>query len=785
MDESARSDPRSVRLGVLADATATVEHVTDSVVAESDSVSLAAVADESPLSQDVLWWHREEPLSAARGDTADRDPATDESTIFDPATGEAVELDALRAGIQSYLAGGGGLLLSAHALTAVGVLGIDPVTPDAVGTDEPERPTGYLPKAVHRDHPVFESLDTRHVTVAGPGRPVPYARYETLLPERGDVIASAHYGDGEDYRGKVLIEWRVGDGAVLGLGGALGVGDHDEIDTDATTRPSKLVGRDDESDGFAPSAEQLRTATRRQLLGNAVTALGRTDALHPADTASNGGDAADTTTTTAPPGRPISSAGFEALRERLSDDHHRPAYHFSPPANWLNDPNGLIRWNGTYHLFYQYNPAGPFHDTIHWGHAVSDDLLHWTDRPVALSPDPDGPDRDGCWSGCAVSDGGTATLLYTGGRGRDQLPCLATTDDPTLGTWEKDPANPIIEAAPDTLDVYRSKHWAAEFRDHCVWQENGRWYQLIGSGVDGGDGAALLYESDDLREWEYVGPLLTGEGPRGAPVWECPELLRFGDGGCLLHVSDEDRVAFFFGRADLETPSFTVRERGLLDHGEFYAPQSLWDDENDRYLTWGWLPETRSDSAQWDAGWSGLLSLPRVLTPAVDHVRQEPAEEVTQLRVDRIASIDTTLEGGSYRRLARSDTVEIDAEIELDGASEAGFVVRESPAGSERTPIRYTGDAVVVGRSASSNSPEAETESLRLPVESDGPLSLRVFVDGSVLEVFANERRCLTARIYPTRRDADRLSVYAAGGDAAVAVDSWSLTGTWPTASGR
>ncbi|TKX52279.1 sucrose-6-phosphate hydrolase, partial [Halorubrum sp. SS7] len=107
------------------------------------------------------------------------------------------------------------------------------------------------------------------------------------------------------------------------------------------------------------------------------------------------------------------------------------------------------------------------------------------------------------------------------------------------------------------------------------------------------------YASPDLREWEYRGPLLTGDDGHGA-VWECPELLDLGDRS-LLHVSNYEDVVYFIGGVD--DGEFDVAHRGVLDHGDFYAPQSLRD--GDRYLTWGWLPETRGTAAQWDAGWSG------------------------------------------------------------------------------------------------------------------------------------------------------------------------------------
>src|SRR5438067_1299485 len=120
------------------------------------------------------------------------------------------------------------------------------------------------------------------------------------------------------------------------------------------------------------------------------------------------------------------------VRDRFAADHHRPRYHFLPPSNWMNDPNGVIQWQGKYHLFYQHNPFGPLWSTMHWGHAVSEDLIHWTDLPIALAPTPGGPDEAGCFSGCAVKNGNVPALVYTGTRGEKhniQTQCLATSHD--------------------------------------------------------------------------------------------------------------------------------------------------------------------------------------------------------------------------------------------------------------------------------------------------------------------------------------------------------------------
>jgi beta-fructofuranosidase len=667
---------------------------------------------------DVLWWHRAAPLSGA-------DPLGDAAGT-----------------IESFLDDGGGLFLTLHAMASVDGLSIESVSPDQVGEEALAEPTGVLWRSLYADHPALDALEGIRHPLRSRGR-VPAVRYERVLPERGEVLASTVRGETAVPDEMTAVSWTTGDGAVLGLG--------------APVLFAEAAAEGPDGPEFAE--------TRDRLVAGCLRSLAATDAT---------------------PSRPTDAAEIRRLRERVDTTGEdgaggRPTYHLTPPANWLNDPNGLIRWNGRYHVFYQYNPGGPFHNTIHWGHAVSDDLVTWTDEPIALSPSPDGPDRDGCWSGCAVDDDGTATVLYTGGAGRDQLPCLATTDDPNLRTWEKYAGNPVIESPPADLDVLETEHWRAEFRDHNVWRENGRWHHLVGTGLSDGGGAALLYTGETLTEWTYEGPLLAG-GPDAGAVWECPELLDLGDRR-LLHVSDHEDVVYFLGT--VADDGFIIESQGLLDHGDFYAPQSL--DDGDRTLTWGWLPEARTVDAQWDAGWSGALSLPRVIETAPDGtLRQRPAAEVTELRTRRIAeNAAVDLADGDRDRLAVDGAaIELELAIALDDADAVELSVFETPDRAERTPIRYERDGTLsVDRAFSSGDPRTfvDTQSMAVPPY-DEPLSLRVFLDRSVIEIYANDRHCLTSRVYPTRDDAVGLSAVAEGGRASItSLSAWELGEAMPT----
>ncbi|MFI6231161.1 glycoside hydrolase family 32 protein [Micromonospora echinospora] len=466
-------------------------------------------------------------------------------------------------------------------------------------------------------------------------------------------------------------------------------------------------------------------------------------------------------------------------------DRHRPRFHFLSPGGWLNDPNGLTHWNGTYHLFYQYNPDAAVHANIHWGHATSADLVHWHDEPIALTPG-DGPDADGCWSGILVDHDGTPTIVYSGSQNGEQRPCLAT-GDPELRTWRKDPANPVITEPPADLSL-------VAFRDHCVWSEDGLWYQLIGAGIRGVGGAALLYTSPDLRTWQYQGPLHVGDAGSHDPVWtgtmwECVELFPLADRHVLVLSAWDNGTThhpvYYTGHyADTH---FTADPPALLDYGKryFYAPQTMRDDRG-RRIMFGWIQEGRSDAAVVEAGWSGVMSLPRqVSLDAAGRLFVAPVAEVATLRGARTSTPAHQLIAGDTIWLedVHGDQLDIEARITISEGAAVELAIRSTPDGAERTVLALdrANHEIRLDRTASSRQADLDTAPIRghLPMDADGTVDLRILIDHSVVEVFANGRP-LTARVYPTRLDALGVTITATGGSAHLHhLDAWTMTDIW------
>ena len=482
-------------------------------------------------------------------------------------------------------------------------------------------------------------------------------------------------------------------------------------------------------------------------------------------------------------------------RARLAADRHRPRYHFLPPANWMNDPNGVIEWDGKFHLFYQHNPQAAVWDNMHWGHALSDDLVHWQDLPIALAPTPGGPDEDGCWSGCALDNDGAPTLVYTGVRGdwrlpRNQRVCVATGSD-DLVHWQKPTANPVIADPPAGMKL-------TGFRDPTVWREGEDWLMAIGAGIQDIGGAILLYRSDDLFNWQYLHPLCVGdlrdtEDVWTGTAWEVPQFFPLGDRHALIFTAWEgEQLYTVYLTGQYHNRRFVPQLARKLDFGDrhFCAPYVMADSQGRRIL-WGWIGEDRSVEAQRAAGWSGVLALPRELGLRADgKLAINPVEEIKSLRGEshRWSDIQLSADCGDFEIETRGDALEIIAEFDPAGAEECGVMARCSPDGKEETRIFYdaVGKRLGIDRRRSSLRPDsdsaAEIQAGAFELPPGEKLRLRIFLDCSVIEVYANDHACVASRVYPSRSDSASLRLYARGAARVDSLEIWRLRSIWGSA---
>lgn len=433
-----------------------------------------------------------------------------------------------------------------------------------------------------------------------------------------------------------------------------------------------------------------------------------------------------------------------STRHQFDNDAHRPRYHFTAPQHWMNDPNGLIQWQGTYHLFYQYNPHAAYWGAMHWGHATSTDLVHWHDQPIALAPDQP-YDADGVFSGCAIVHDGKPVIMYTGVNNPHQLPCLAYADD-DMRNFHKEPTNPVIRTLPDNL-VY-------DFRDHTMWHDGEWWYQVLGSG-DGTRAVAPLFRSRDLLSWEYLGRMLAADDTVNEQLYECPDF--FASNGQHVFITSPlpmRRVVWMSGTFDGRT--FTPSQRNMVDIGaSFYAPQSFTDEQGRRIMI-GWCQEQRHDSSCRSAGWQGAMTLPRIV--ALDDAGAltfTVAPEVTALEGQTFTHLHHT-DGETVAHAMRhiaGDTLVIKARIHASSDAQVTIGVRHDPQTGERTTITWNRHSnelrCDMGQSSLNQNTSRDCYSTPLHPSVGDMLDLQIYVDRSVIEVYAGQHTVCTLRVYP------------------------------------
>jgi len=469
------------------------------------------------------------------------------------------------------------------------------------------------------------------------------------------------------------------------------------------------------------------------------------------------------------------------LRAHLQRDPHRPRFHFTSPEGrcYPFDPNGAIFWKGRYHLFYIVQEEGKGHC---WGHASSQDLLHWRIHPTALTP---GDGDQGVFSGCALIDReGVPTIAYLGVQAGL---CMATSLDDELNQWRKAPENPVLRI-PVEGDPESGRY---AVHDPHVWLEGDTYYAILNSrrGVlpEERYDIAYLFRSADLVFWEYLHPFYEPNRAWTEPEEDCavPDFFALGDRHMLLCCSHHAGARYYLGRYEDERFHPEQHVRMNWPGGTFFAPESLLDDGG-RRVFWAWVCEARSVAAQQAAGWSGVLSLPRVLSLAADGtVLIDPVEEIERLRINPVELANLELVPGAevWLKEVQGTAYELGLEIDPGSAGQVGIRVRCSPDRAEETIVVFDRRAstLSVDATRSSLSPdvftpwpdpfrdEGDREPLRVQTApfqlSDGePLILRIFVDGSILEIFANRRQCVTQRIYPMRDDSTGVALFSSGG---------------------
>jgi beta-fructofuranosidase len=455
-------------------------------------------------------------------------------------------------------------------------------------------------------------------------------------------------------------------------------------------------------------------------------------------------------------------------------DRWRPRYHVTGERNWINDPNGPIHHDGVYHLFYQANPREPFWGPPSWGHVSSTDLVTWTRHPYALSPEPGGPDADGCWSGCARVVEGRPAIYYTGVVGEDEARlesvCRAWGSGDLLH-WEKDANNPLI-AGPGGACV------TGYHRDPFLWHDDEGWHMLLGSGTAVGPrhGQILRYDSSDATSWTHAGVFF--EAPRwhgsldlGAH-WECPQLV-IEDGAAALIISCQTPAGqrplmhsvYFAGR--LDRGRFVAEACELLDHGDvLYAP-ALCRDRRGRHLLWGWAQELLPAERQASLTHAGALTLPRQVSLDGTHLRVEPVSEVNDLRVAPLAEVeagDTAFQGTSQMEL-----------LTTFAGSRGLATLSIAGARSAAPNVAITADLDHCRLDVTVADSKEATRSYSVPLPLRERHALQVFVDGSLLEVFADRESALTTRSYVDDHSAATVLFRASGDIATESVAAWAL----------
>jgi beta-fructofuranosidase len=468
-----------------------------------------------------------------------------------------------------------------------------------------------------------------------------------------------------------------------------------------------------------------------------------------------------------------------------------PEYHLAPFTGWMNDPNGLVYFHDRYHVFYQYHPYSADWGPMHWGHMTSEDLVHWKHEKTALAPG-DACDRDGCFSGSAVSANDKLYVFYTGHFVLDaptasnpdaiyEQQCLAVSTDGIH--FEK--RGPVVRPPPGYVHC----------RDPKVWFQEGRWWMVCGArDVTKDLGQLILFTSDDLEHWDdSTWQVLGVTEDKNVFMWECPDYFTMGrreDLKILLFCPQGKRPneynyrnrfqnGYIAGRWLPGGPWTVQREFHELDRGhDFYAAQTFMAADNQRRLIIGWFNMWESPMPSKEHGWSGCLTLPRELhyNESTGHLRMLPARELVGLRASEVTIVPgVVLDDNSDAQLLEDcTTYELDLafNVETSTAEKYGLWLGS---GAELF-VDAQSKRLVLNR----HYPQYMLSGYRTcEMPTTVLLRLHIYIDRSSMEVFVNDGEAtFSSRIFPDEGDR-ALRLFAINGTSdVVGGNMWKLNAT-------
>ena len=462
----------------------------------------------------------------------------------------------------------------------------------------------------------------------------------------------------------------------------------------------------------------------------------------------------------------------------------RPLFHLTPLTGWMNDPNGFCYYRGQYHLFFQYHPYSRRWGPMHWGHAVSDDLLRWSYLPCALAPDT-AADSGGCFSGTAIeTPDGRLMLCYTGVQPagtfqrETQAQCVAFGDG---RDFQKVPQNPVIRRSqlPEGYSEY-------DFRDPKVWLEDGRYYLVAANRHAEREGAILLFESHDGLDWRFLTELDASHKAYGR-MWECPEFFPL-DGKQVLLVSPQEMHAreefhagygtvALIGNYDREQHIFTRESVQPVDHGlSFYATQAVLSPDGRRILI-GWMDswETCKEAPRRHP-WYAQMSMPREARIENGRLVQRPVREIETLWRDTIRHENITVSDETELCGIRGRLMDLTVTLNARDSACRRFTVQVAKDSTHHVQIRCDlarGELVFDRSHGGSLRDIVHTRHVRAELR-DGRLTLRLLMDRESIELFINDGERVVTSLIPTPMEADGIT-FAADAPVTLSAESHHL----------